>query len=49
VGASVTRLDAGLDGLDGRTLAVSVLLVVASIAASRVLRRGAAPARTQDG
>lgn len=39
VGASIERLDEGFGGIDGTTLTVSVVLVVASIAASRVVRR----------
>ncbi len=39
IGASITRLDEGFGGIDPVTLAVSVLLVVASITASRVVKR----------
>jgi uncharacterized membrane protein YdjX (TVP38/TMEM64 family) len=39
VGASVERLDEGLGGIDRTVLAVSVVLVLCSIAASRVVRR----------
>jgi uncharacterized membrane protein YdjX (TVP38/TMEM64 family) len=38
-GASITRFDQGIRGLDRRTLVASVLLIVGSIALSRVLRR----------
>jgi len=39
VGASVRRVDAGVGGIDGRTLALSIALVVVSVATARVLRR----------
>ena len=39
VGASIERLDEGFGGIDGATLTVSVVLVAASIVASRVVRR----------
>jgi uncharacterized membrane protein YdjX (TVP38/TMEM64 family) len=39
VGASVTRVDGGLDGIDPVTLGASVVLVVASIVTARVVRR----------
>lgn len=39
IGASITRLDEGFGGIDPVTLSVSVLLVVASITASRVIKR----------
>lgn len=39
LGASITRLEDGLAGLDGRLLALSMALIVASIAVSRLLRR----------
>jgi uncharacterized membrane protein YdjX (TVP38/TMEM64 family) len=39
VGASITRLDDGFGGVDPVTLAASVLLIVASIAVSRVVKR----------
>lgn len=39
VGASITRLDEGTQGIDGTTLAVSIALILLSIVGSRVLRR----------
>lgn len=39
VGSSVTRLDDGLEGVDGRTLTISVALIVVSIAISRLVKR----------
>jgi uncharacterized membrane protein YdjX (TVP38/TMEM64 family) len=39
LGASLTRLDEGVGGIDRTTLTISVLLIVASIALSRILRR----------
>lgn len=39
VGASIERLDEGFGGIDRTTLTVSVVLVVASIVASRLVRR----------
>ena len=39
IGASITRLDEGFGGIDPVTLSVSVVLVVASIVASRVIKR----------
>jgi uncharacterized membrane protein YdjX (TVP38/TMEM64 family) len=39
LGASLTRLDEGVGGIDRTTLAISVLLIVASLAVSRILRR----------
>ncbi|MGD9702911.1 MAG: TVP38/TMEM64 family protein [Acidimicrobiia bacterium] len=39
VGSSVTRLDDGLDGVDGRTLTISVVLIVLSVVTSRLVRR----------
>lgn len=45
-GASLDRLDAGVDGLDGRVLAASVALTAVSLVGARVLqRREARPAR----
>jgi len=35
----VTRLDDGLDGVDGRTLTISVVLIVLSIVTSRLIKR----------
>lgn len=45
IGASIERFDEGLGGIDGTTLAVSVVIVVASIVTSRVVRRRADPER----
>ncbi len=39
VGSSVTRLDDGLDGVDGRALAASIALIVLSLVASRLVKR----------
>ena len=39
VGASVTSLDDGLDDVDGRTLTISVILVVFSLLFSRLVSR----------
>lgn len=39
VGSSVTRLDDGLDGVDGRTLIISVVLIVLSVVTSRLVKR----------
>lgn len=39
VGSSVTRLDDGLDGVDGRTLTISVVLIVLSLVTSRLVKR----------
>jgi uncharacterized membrane protein YdjX (TVP38/TMEM64 family) len=50
IGASIDRLDRGLDGLDTTTLLVSVVLVASSIVMSRLLRRrGASVAPGVDG
>jgi len=38
-GSSVTRLDDGLDGVDGRTLTISVVLIVLSAVTSRLVKR----------
>lgn len=38
-GASVERLDAGLDGFDPRIFAISIILFVLSIAVSKLVRR----------
>jgi len=47
VGSSVTRLDDGLDGVDGRTLTISVVLIVLSVVTSRrVKRRSVGDAQT---
>jgi uncharacterized membrane protein YdjX (TVP38/TMEM64 family) len=45
VGASVTRLDDGIGGVDPVMLAVSIALVAASITASQVLKRTRAGSR----
>jgi uncharacterized membrane protein YdjX (TVP38/TMEM64 family) len=39
IGGSISRIDGGFRGISKPTLALSVLLIVASIAASRVIRR----------
>ena len=39
VGASVTRLDEGIGGIDQSTFVVSVVLIAASVLGSKVIRR----------
>lgn len=40
-GASIDRLDQGVSGIDGRTIAISIVLFVASLGFARLLRRRA--------